>query len=460
MERPNDLRTRACWTLCVLLGYCLIAEGQPFFYKSVWDQDQRVGAIVRINLRTDKVDTVLHSSNAVTFFVTPDESRMILTYGQKSTGGSVSALDLDAATLEQHTILESRLLLTGVLDAPRINLLYISFVDPDGIEANDVTLVFNRSTYQIVDSTQELQDFGTGEDPPVYFLSRDDAYVYSKHQDGEKSGIRFDVFSTSLQRNSGDRQCGTLDAFKYGFWVEDARNGMAVIGLKDGSSRFILCDVDNGSIEHIVTMPFRSLPRLSADARKVLMERSPWKSGGPSIGYPSGSFYIFDSQTGILLRMLNTGAGGRLLVFDGYPDEAFYYVESENRTVVINLKEETPTGTLIDSLTAFKHHAEANGWLADKNFVNELDNHLENAQTHLAKRDSVNARKEIEKFQEKVDEEYQKTFDDRKKGKARDKRFVTEDGWKLLYFNAQYIIERLPAKSKNQKADKDKKPKK
>ena len=66
-----------------------------------------------------------------------------------------------------------------------------------------------------------------------------------------------------------------------------------------------------------------------------------------------------------------------------------------------------------------------------------------------------------QKFQEKVDKEYEKTSDDHKKGKARDKRFVTEDAWKLLYFNAQYIIDRLPEKSRGGRDDeKGEKPKK
>jgi hypothetical protein len=106
---------------------------------------------------------------------------------------------------------------------------------------------------------------------------------------------------------------------------------------------------------------------------------------------------------------------------------------------------------MLDTLISYKHKSSGLGWLADKNFVKELDNHLENAQKHLAKTDSTNAYKEIEKFQEKVNKEYEKTRDAQKKGKPRDKRFVTEDGWKLLYFNAQYIIDRLPSEKRGKK---------
>jgi thymidylate kinase len=99
----------------------------------------------------------------------------------------------------------------------------------------------------------------------------------------------------------------------------------------------------------------------------------------------------------------------------------------------------------LDSLVSFDHQSAQLGWLADANFVKELDNGLENAKKHLANKDSVNAYKEVQTFQDKVNKEYEKTVDDQKKRKSRDKRFVTVEGWKILYYNAQYIMDRLPS---------------
>jgi hypothetical protein len=96
-----------------------------------------------------------------------------------------------------------------------------------------------------------------------------------------------------------------------------------------------------------------------------------------------------------------------------------------------------------------KHQTFSNGWLADGNFEKELDNHLVNAKKHLVKGDSLNCAKEVERFQDKVNAEYRTTLRSDQQGKPRGRRFVTEDGWKSLYFNAQYLIERLitlPAK--------------
>jgi hypothetical protein len=104
-----------------------------------------------------------------------------------------------------------------------------------------------------------------------------------------------------------------------------------------------------------------------------------------------------------------------------------------------------PVVELVDSLESYVHQVSDLGWLADANFVNELDNDLENAREHLAKGDSVNAYEEVQKFQEKIQKEYDKTQENEKKNKPRDKRFVTTEGYKFLYYNAQYILDRLPA---------------
>jgi hypothetical protein len=107
-----------------------------------------------------------------------------------------------------------------------------------------------------------------------------------------------------------------------------------------------------------------------------------------------------------------------------------------------------PKELSIEDLIALKHEAQAKGWIADDNFIKELDNGLENAQKHLARGDSVNCAKELQKFQDKVNQVYEKTLEDQQKGKRRDKRFVTLDGYTLLNDSVQSIIDRLPTKKK------------
>lgn len=112
---------------------------------------------------------------------------------------------------------------------------------------------------------------------------------------------------------------------------------------------------------------------------------------------------------------------------------------NSNKTMTATFLE-ISISSMIDSLVAFKHRAQSNGWIGDDNFVKELDNGLDNAKKHLAKGDSVNCGKEVVSFQDKIQKEYSKN------SKSKDKRFVTEEGYNLFYNNAQYIIDRLLVK--------------
>jgi len=107
---------------------------------------------------------------------------------------------------------------------------------------------------------------------------------------------------------------------------------------------------------------------------------------------------------------------------------------------------DTPVSLLIDSLAIKKHEVFASNLIGDENFVKELDKHLDNAQKHLARGDSLNCAWQVEDFQKKVLREYEKTSEQTKKNQPRDKRFVTKEGYMLLYYNAKYILDRLPKK--------------
>jgi hypothetical protein len=91
---------------------------------------------------------------------------------------------------------------------------------------------------------------------------------------------------------------------------------------------------------------------------------------------------------------------------------------------------------MIDTLFSYIQQCVSLDWLGDANFVKELDNHLTNAKKHLARQDSLKCAREVEMFQAKINKEY-------KEAGNKDNRFVTIEGWKFLYYNAQYIIERL-----------------
>lgn len=76
-------------------------------------------------------------------------------------------------------------------------------------------------------------------------------------------------------------------------------------------------------------------------------------------------------------------------------------------------------------------------WLGDLTFSNELKSTLTSAKTSLLAGDSLACRMQVKAFQNLVDNVYKDSLNP-------DSRFVTIEGWKFLYWNAQYILDRLP----------------
>jgi hypothetical protein len=92
---------------------------------------------------------------------------------------------------------------------------------------------------------------------------------------------------------------------------------------------------------------------------------------------------------------------------------------------------------ILDTLVSTKHQTTALGWLAGANFATELEGNLQSASSYLSSGDSLNCARQVKAFQQKIDEEYKDSLDS-------DNRTVTIEGWKFLYYNAQYILDRLP----------------
>lgn len=105
-----------------------------------------------------------------------------------------------------------------------------------------------------------------------------------------------------------------------------------------------------------------------------------------------------------------------------------------------------PIHDLLDSLVSKKHHAFELKLIGDENFVKDLDNHLDNAQKHLARGDSLNCDWQIQNFRNKILGEFERTGDPAKRNQSLPVRFVTKEAYMLLYYHAKYILDRLPKK--------------
>ena len=96
-----------------------------------------------------------------------------------------------------------------------------------------------------------------------------------------------------------------------------------------------------------------------------------------------------------------------------------------------------PTIDLLDNLSNYVDSV-LNIHLARRfTLSNELQTILQSAKTNLQNGDSLACRVEVKAFQDSVDNVYKDSLNT-------DPRFVTIEGWKFLYWNAQYILDRLP----------------
>lgn len=104
------------------------------------------------------------------------------------------------------------------------------------------------------------------------------------------------------------------------------------------------------------------------------------------------------------------------------------------------LTEEDLTMTVVERIEKLSEQVDSMynyTWLLDSQFKNELHNVLQSATTNLLAGDSLTCRTEVKSFQDSVDYVYADSLN-------ADPRFVTLEGWKFLYWNAQYILDRLP----------------
>jgi hypothetical protein len=97
----------------------------------------------------------------------------------------------------------------------------------------------------------------------------------------------------------------------------------------------------------------------------------------------------------------------------------------------------TSTNDLIDNLYNYVDSVSFYNWLGDITFSNELKSIIQSAKTNLLAGDSLACTVQVKAFQDLVDNVYKDSLNT-------DARFVTIEGWKFLYWNADYILERLP----------------
>jgi hypothetical protein len=121
---------------------------------------------------------------------------------------------------------------------------------------------------------------------------------------------------------------------------------------------------------------------------------------------------------------------------------------------------------ILDTLLSYTRQSADLGWLGkgqdddcddderpDDGIVKNIEQRLQKAKRELAKRDSVQACKELEKLVQKVERIWKRSQEEEKKHRKegwgkRDQVIITSEAYALLKYNTEYLIDRLPREKK------------
>ena len=433
----HTLNSRLISGLFAVLVVCVASSAYPqpnyFFVKTlVGDEDEPRTEIMSLDLTTGAVSTAVTNAGHILQLLPNGDGSLLFVL----TRVGLDVVDFRKGGL-RRTILNGIEWVHSIDEMPEENRIYISVGTS---ESYDCSIIVGADILDSLGTIKNLMSFH----PPLF--SRNGKKFFRFVPD--PNSILFDVYnSTTGVRISSKTRCGDYGPFAYHAGFSAGRNGLAVVRTrfekKDNwrTQNYVLCDPESHRINWTIPFPWRSDVTISADMKSVVIEKTAVNrlqnsSEGERLNL--GDIYIFDTAGGHLTHRLSLPTNGKTLTFVDFPGMLYYLLPGEPRAIIVDLHKITPTGELLDTLVSLKHQSVTNHWLGDEQFVRELDNELANAQKHLARSDSVNCRKELEIFQQKLKHEFERKAD---KG---EKRFVTEEGYALLYFNALYLIERLP----------------
>ena len=457
-----------------------IAQSQPYYYYFQYNSSYNVpgysGDIYRLNLSSNSNELFLQDAGRIVgkIFSNSDQSKIFF-----QMRFSLIVIDVNDPSHRETEILSGINEIDGVKDSPGTSRYFITFDDE---QDSTKTVIMDRSTMQSLDTIGESYQYNP-------FSSKDNSCIYQFQPDS--TGIFFSKLIISNKESELPRRCGTIVPVESFVILSDAKDGLALMSYENNTKddfsgvEYVLCDVDRNIAFTPFNFPWRSEGHLSSDGKYAIIEQVNYDTTRVGGEYHTGIIYVFDATTGQLTQRLTFPPDGKILVFNGYPQMFYYYNDSTNQSVAISDIAVTPTGVLIDTLISLKHQSVALGWLKDdktckpecdevmgardwydkgdyeqynkwqpdnswdfdhdwnNGVVEVLDARLSRAKTELSKKDSVDARRDLEIFVMEV--EVLNSLSEKlvKRGME---PIITSDGYALLKMNAEYLIDRLPEK--------------
>jgi hypothetical protein len=431
--------------MTLLLCLSLLSQAQPYYYYMAWDeihsdlpshQKEYLGKLCRYSFSSLETDTLLRELSGLQYkYVSGDQQRVFLGFGDRYGIMYVRFVrSFDPLLMTDVAPETDAFRLMYLTEAPLVNRLYLRYANVFEDKPGDsYVLILDATTFQVIDSTTQFPGAIQG---PGYFLSRDQRTLYDWVFD--RAGFFFETFSAIDGSPLPRIRIGSVTDIPYGPGLEAGRNGYAVWGFGYQKPKahgfetqvYAFCDVDARTIMAEVPFPWRAEVTLSGDGRKAIVEETP-------VSGRTGRYWVFDMHTGRLLQRFSVPVRGMMHIFETHPDEIFYVTQEEQPAQRINLRMETPTSELLDTLASQLLAAFGCGWIGEASFVNELRRHLTNAARMLSNGNASGSAAQLESFRMQVKSAFEAGT------KQGDNRWVTMDCYKELYFNAGYVLDRM-----------------
>lgn len=338
-----------------------LSFAQPFYYHIMADSSGY--DIFRVNLQNNNEELFSRESlpgdNRYYVSWDPTQSWIYLDYGKGRSG--VTYIDVINANDPKirHTFPENgsfedpivffvpqkRRFYDGVIYIPQKNQFYVSWTSKysEEVEWRDFRLqkcsIYDAINFNIVDTIPNTVVSFTSSSS----ISVDGSAIYYERWMDWKP-YSFDKFSTITNSIVDSRQISRIGPSSDNKFVFDSKNGKMLIGFADNSKvkkRFyFVYDYESNLISPLVSVSGITNAFLSYDTKYILIEDTPENPGRTTVynaNLHPGRISIIEAVSGKLIGKLQLPENGRILTFDNYPNMLYYYIESEQRSVNVDL---------------------------------------------------------------------------------------------------------------------------
>jgi len=279
-----------------------------------------------------------------------------------------------------------------------------------------------------------------------------------------KSTIGFDpvkgIYSYSYSIRNGETSNGAIDWFE----IDVSRDTLSEV-LNDIDLQFKNSRIEDAYrrmysriVNRVVPISFPNLPQYGDGALSIMgtavLSATVIQSGQEAHGFVVSSKGIPRIRSFVARPLFDPSDFYPSVDQVSNPDSLADEIDRDREAVKFRGLTIGPTAppanfvatAFLDTLLSYARQSAQLGWLGrnrdddcddderpDDGVVRNIENRLQKARRELVRRDSVKARRELEKLVRKVD-----------RLQRRGKRVMTSEAYALLKYNTEYVIERLP----------------